>query len=64
MRRLLRRIAEAHADQVYLWERYFAAQRPWEPPPAPLRWIRTLRGWRLRGTVLPEPRPQDEPTLH
>jgi len=26
--------------------------------PIPMRWVWTLAGWRLRGTVLPEPRPQ------
>ena len=57
-RRALNRFVAAQRRQVALWERYLAAQRPWQPQPAPLRWSRTLRRWRLTGTVLPDVRPQ------
>ncbi len=58
MRRALNRFVEAQARQVALWERYLAAQRPWQHEPRPMRWSWTLRGWRLFGNVLPEIRPQ------
>jgi hypothetical protein len=58
MRGALNRFVAAQGRQVGLWERYLAAQRPWQRQPAPLRWSWTLRGWRLTGAVLPELRPQ------
>jgi hypothetical protein len=58
MRRALKWFLEAQARQIALWERYLAAQRPWQREPAPLRWSWTVRGWQLRGDVLPEVRPQ------
>jgi hypothetical protein len=53
----MRRLIAAYRAQTALWERYFAAQRPWERD-AGMRWIWTPRGWRLRGWVLPAHRPQ------
>jgi hypothetical protein len=58
MRRLLSRLSAANADQIALWERYLSTQRPWQAQPPTLRWGWTPRGWRLRGSVLPEVRPQ------
>jgi hypothetical protein len=55
--RALNRFMEAPARQVALWERYLVAQRRWQGESTPLQWRRTVRGWRLIGTVLPEIHP-------
>jgi hypothetical protein len=49
--RLMAGIADLHRDQVTMWEHYFAVGRPWERDL--LRWVRTGRGWVLRGHVAP-----------
>ncbi len=51
IRRLVAAIVEFHRAQTDLWERYHAAQRPWETER--LHWARTRRGWVLRGRCAP-----------
>ncbi len=49
--RLVAAVADAHRQQVTMWERYLELQRPWERDA--LRWVRTRRGWVLDGRVAP-----------
>ncbi len=55
--RLVAAVADAHREQVTMWERYIALQRPWHKDR--LRWVRTRRGWILEGRVAPPVTPDE-----
>ncbi|HEY3688056.1 MAG TPA: hypothetical protein VGL93_33775 [Streptosporangiaceae bacterium] len=55
---VLKFVREANSAQRALFDDHIRLDRvaaPADLPRVPLRWRRTLGGWRLEGTVLPSP---------
>jgi len=53
LRQGARAIRVLHDEQVYMWERFYLANRALVPQTGPLTWVPTLDGYRLTGSHLP-----------
>jgi hypothetical protein len=53
-RHAVRAIRETHDEQVYIWETFWRSTRAMPPTTTgPLRWVPSIKGYRLDGSFLP-----------